>query len=237
MGKVIMSGIVPQLEVPCPYDPVFANNTWAEIIEACQKNKVPETWVVGDQKTMTFLGGTEYAIDIIGKHHDTYFDGSGTAPLTFQMHDSYETAWQMNSGATNDNGWEGCAMRSTRMPFMLEAIFPSEVNGAIKEVNKLTSKGKQSSTIGTTADKLFLLSEIEVWGRIIYSKSGEGTQYEYYKAGNSPKKLQSGLEQPWWTRSPYASNNMGFVSVNWQGTTSDVGNANGSCAVAVAFCF
>ena len=41
------------------YDPVFANNTWAQIIDACHKNQVPETWVVGNQKAMT-INGTDY---------------------------------------------------------------------------------------------------------------------------------------------------------------------------------
>ena len=27
------------------YDPVFANNDWAAIIEACHANEVPDTWV------------------------------------------------------------------------------------------------------------------------------------------------------------------------------------------------
>ena len=31
----------------------------------------------------------------------------------------------------------------------------------------------------------FLLSEIEIFGSVSYSKSGEGTQYDYYKAGNT----------------------------------------------------
>lgn len=55
-------------------DPVFANNDWATIIAACQRKQVPETWAVGDQKEMTI--GQSYMIDIIGKDHDTYADGS-----------------------------------------------------------------------------------------------------------------------------------------------------------------
>ena len=51
------------------YDPVFVKNTWAQIIDACHKNKVPATWVVDNQKTMT-INGAAYAIDIIGKNHD-----------------------------------------------------------------------------------------------------------------------------------------------------------------------
>lgn len=103
MGKVIMSGIVPMLTVPVATEPNFADNTWTQIIKACQANRVPDTWVVGNQKTMT-IGGTDYVIDIIGKGHDTYSSGGGTAPLTFQMHDCYGTTYAMNSTNTNVGG-------------------------------------------------------------------------------------------------------------------------------------
>lgn len=146
------------------YDPVFANNTWAKIIKACQNKEVPETWVVGNQKAMT-INGADYLIDIIGKNHDNYSDGSGKAPLTFQLHDCYGTQYAMNSSGTNRGGWKSCAMRSTHLPAIL-ALMPTEVQNGIREVNKLTSAGSKSATINTTADKLFLLSEIEIFGSV-----------------------------------------------------------------------
>ena len=74
----------------------FADNSWAAIIAACQAREVPDTWAVGDSKPMT-IGGADYQIDIIGENHDSYTDGSGTAPLTFQMHDCYGTDYAINS--------------------------------------------------------------------------------------------------------------------------------------------
>ena len=62
---------------------------------------------------------------------------------------------------------------------------PSEVQNGIKQVKKLTSAGNKSSTINSTDDKLFLLSEIEIFGTTSNSFAGEGKQYDYYKAGNS----------------------------------------------------
>lgn len=202
MGKCIMSGIVPQLTVPFKAPANFADATWAQIIEACQKNKVPDTWLVADQKAMT-IGGTDYAIDIIGKNHDTYSDGSGTAPLTFQMHDCYGDTKSINGSETN-SGWTECAMRNKHLPAIL-ALMPSEVQAGIQQVNKLTSVGNTDSTIKTTADKLFLLSEIEIFGTVGYSVSGEGTQYDYYKAGNSKSKNRNGIAVDWWMRSPARS--------------------------------
>lgn len=219
---------------PVTYQANFADNDWAKIIDACHKNRVPDTWVVGNSKPM-LIDGTEYQIDIIGKNHDDYADGSGKAPLTFQLHDCYGERGNMNSSDTNVGGWTNCAMRSTHLPAIL-ALMPTEVQSGIREVNKLTSAGNESTTINTTADKLFLLSEIEIFGSVTYSKSGEGTQYDYYKAGNSKVKNYNGNASPWWERSPEGSNSTDFCIVNSGGDAAYTGSAN-SIFLAFAFCF
>lgn len=219
---------------PVTYKANFADNTWAQIIDACHKNQVPETWVVGNQKAMT-INGADYVIDIIGKGHDDYADGSGKAPLTFQLHDCYADRKMMNGGNTNSGGWTSCDMRSTHLPAIL-ALMPTEVQNGIQEVNKLTSEGSQSTTISTTADKLFLLSEIEIFGNITYSASGEGTQYAYYKAGNSKVKNYNGSAYNWQERSPYGRSTSFFCIVNSNGN-ADYDSARTAFGVAFAFCF
>lgn len=211
----------------------FADNDWSDIIAACHSGSVPSTWVVGNSKTMT-INGTDYQVDIIGKNHDTYTAG-GTAPLTFQLHDCYADTKQMNSSNTNSGGWTSCAMRQTHLPAIL-ALMPTEVQNGIREVNKLTSAGSKSTTINTTADKLFLLSEIEIFGSVRYSKSGEGTQYDYYKAGNSKVKNRNGSAINWWERSPDASDSMRFCRVGSNGATNSY-NASRAYGVAFGFCF
>ena len=217
----------------------FADNDWASIIAACQSGSVPDSWVVGNSKAMT-IGDTDYQIDIIGKNHDTYTAG-GTAPLTFQMHDCYGTKYQMNSSSTNAGGWESCAMRTTHLPAIL-ALMPSEVQAGIKAVSKKASEGSQSSTITTSSDKLFLLSEIEIFGSTPNSKAGEGSQYAYYSAGNSKAKKLSGSAESWWERSPKGSASTGFCRVNTGGDASYSGGPAGGGAhylwgVAFGFCF
>ena len=211
----------------------FANNSWASIIAACHSGSVPSTWVVGNSKTMT-INGTSYQVDIIGKNHDTYASG-GKAPLTFQLHDCYADTKVMNSSDTNSGGWKNSAMRTTHLPAIL-ALMPTEVQNGIREVNKLTSAGSASSTIETVSDKLFLLSEIEIFGSTTYSFYGEGTQYDYYKAGNSKVKNISWSASSWWERSPYAYNSAGFCLVYDIGV-ANVYNANLQTGVAFGFCF
>lgn len=230
-----MSGRSPRwfTGIQYPYEANFADNTWDQIIAVCQKKVVPSTWKIGDQKAMT-IGGTDYLIDIIGINHDTYTAGS-VAPRTFQLHDCYVENKDMNSSNTNAGGWERCSMRTTHLPAILSKM-PAEVQSSIREVNKLTSAGNKSATIKTTADKLFLLSEVEIFGSTTSSVAGEGTQYDYYKAGNSKVRKQNGSAVSWWERSPYAAGSTYYCLVDRIGDTGGY-SARGTYGVAFAFCF
>lgn len=215
------------------YNPVFAENEWSAIIEACHANEVPDEWVAdGTCYKDMLINGTNYRIDIIGKNHDDLSDGTGKAPLTFQLHDCYATTYPMNATQTNVGGWRDCQMRTQTMP-SLKALMPAEVQAGIRAVNKLTSAGIMSSSIVTTSDELFLPSEVEVFGSITNSFPREGTQYEYYQAGNSKVKNRNGSAYNWWERSPYSNDSTAFCYVYRGGAA----NAYASSSIGVPFCF
>lgn len=114
---------------------------------------------------------------------------------------------------------------------MVPPAFRYDVASAIKPVNKLSGLGGGSSSgVETTSDDLFLLSEVEVFGSTTYSVPGEGTQYAYYKAGNSTVKERYNSAAPWWLRSPFSSSSSFFCNVN------DNGGAKSGFGVAFAFC-
>lgn len=233
-GRTLIGGTGYDITFAPSYDPVFANNTWEQIIEACHDKEVPDTWKVADHKPMT-INGVDYSIDIIGKNHDAYSDGSGKAPLTFQLHDCYADTKQMNSSDTSRSGWTSCAMRQTHLPAIL-ALMPIEVQNGIREVNKKTMLSS-STRPKTTADKLFLLSEIEIFGSVTYSYKGEGTQYDYYKAdNNNKKKTRNGIGDSWWERSPDDSDSEKFCLAGLNGI-ADADFASEEGSVAFAFCF
>lgn len=233
-GRTLIDGTGYDITFKPSYDPVFANNTWEQIIAACHNNEVPDTWKVADQKPMT-IGGSDYLIDIIGKNHDDYSDGSGKAPLTFQLHDCYKIAKAMHSTASNAMGWTQCSMRVEHLPIMLKQM-PADVQSGIREVNKISASSGRSHVLVTTKDSLFLLSEVEVFGSSINSNSGEGTQYDYYKAGNSTVKNFNGSAYDWWERSPSAGSTRYYCTVKSTGSSINSG-ANAIRGVAFGFCF
>ena len=67
------------------------------------------------------------------------------------------------------------------------------------------------------------------------SVSGEGTQYAYYKAGNSKVKNKGGSALHWFERSPQPGDSRYFCRVNNSGG-SYIGYANYSNGVAFGFC-
>lgn len=211
-------------------DPVFANNSWAAIFKACQEKQVPNTWNVGDSCNMT-INNTTYAIDIIGKNHDDYADGSGKAPLTFQMHTCYATEYKMNNSGSNTGGWADCLLRTTGGFKIIKSKMPAEVVAALKAVTKKTTAGGASSAIDTTEDTLFLLSEIEVQGTRTFSYPGEGTQYAYYKTAANRKKNRA-----WYLRSPRLNSTTCFDRTGWSGE-ADWSVASEVDGIAAAWCF
>ena len=138
---------------------------------------------------------------------------------------------------TNVNGWKNCPRRTWCNDVFLTAL-PAAIQSLVKTVEKLTSAGNQSATIDTTEDDVFLLSEIEIFGTVTYSKAGEGSQYEYYQTASNINKKPSYTSYAsalWWERSPYASNATYFCSVNAHGTAY-YGDASYAFGLAPAFC-
>lgn len=205
---------------------------WDVIDSISKSGNAASIWSVGDKKTIN-IDGTDYQFQIIGFNHDTKTAG-GTAGITFQMVDCMNATAQMNSSNTNSGGWTNCAMRTSVLNSIFSSL-PADLQKAIKAVNKLTSAGNQSATINTTSDKLFLLSEVEIFGSTTYSKSGEGSQYAYYKAGNSKVKKVNGAASYWWERSPYGGNSAYFCNVI-SGGNANYNNASNSYGVAFGFC-
>ena len=195
---------------------------------------------IGDQVTLS-LNGTNYAFDVIGFNHDTLTTASaygsntatGKAGITFQMHDLFATRYKMNGGNTNRGGWNRSVMRTQTMATM-KGYIPDDWEAIIKSVNKLAAAGNNDSTLVTSSDNCFLLAEIEIFGSTPYAVSGEGSQYAYYKAGNTKAKKASGSSGVWWERSPVGGTTSSFCCVDGGGKA---GNANAGWDEYVSFGF
>lgn len=230
------------LEVPFVIDAIAVFNTslttdledasWELISAVAETGNASSVWSVGAKKTIN-LNGVYYTAQIIGFNHDAKTAG-GKAGITFQLVDCLNTTYQMNSYVTNVGGWKSSAMRSRMSEFLGQ--LDEDLQSVIKPVNKLVSIGNNTSTIETVSDKLFLLSEVEIFGSTTYSFAGEGSQYDWYKAGNTRVKKVNGSVTHWWGRSPRSGSGANFCFVNSLGGTAGDFSANNSIGVSFGFC-
>ena len=204
------------------FNSVLSKNTWAQIAKASAAGKASQLWSVGDTKDIT-VGSETLTLVIMGFNHDDLASG-GKAGITFGMKNLMATTRRMNASNTNSGGFTGAEMYSWLQNTLLPTL-PSDLQAVLKSVNKKTSAGSQSSTINTNSMKLFLFSEIEIFGSTTYSKAGEGSQYSYFAtAANRIKYLAngSGSASWWWGRSPYGSYSSYFCGVSSNGGASGV---------------
>ena len=215
--------------------------SWSQISYVSKNGLASTLFHIGDEKTLT-VNGVSYTAVIIGFDHDTPVNtatyGRDKAGITWQLKNCLNTTYSMNSSDTNSGGWKSCAMRTSTMATLLGQL-ASDLKNAIVKVKKLSSAGDLSTAINTTEDSLFLLSEVEIFGSTTNSKSGEGSQYAYYKAGNSKVKKVNGFNNGWWERSPYGSDSISFCYVNRTGGAfyfSASATDSGGEGVSFGFC-
>ena len=222
--------------------PTFANATWAEISDISEAGLARAAFNVGDEKTISLSTGEQVTLVILGFNHDDLSDGSGKAGMTIGMKNLLAATYRMNSTNTNAGGWNDSQMRTSTMATLFSQL-PSDLQSAIKQVNKKATQGNAIPWIEISSDKLWLLAEVEVDGTILEGYADEGKQYEYWKtvkdgtvAADRVKYLSngSGSADEWWLRSPSL---IGALSFRYISSTGRVLNNGGvSYGVSFAFC-
>lgn len=190
------------------------NTSWEIISKVSESGLAEQFWQVGDEKDI-IVDGERLTLVIMGFNHDDLTSG-GKAGITFGLKNLMATQRQMNASITSGGGFTGSELYSWLQNTLLPTL-PSDLRAVLKSVNKKTSAGNNSSTINTNSMKLFLFSEIEVFGSITYSKSGEGSQYDYFATEENRRKYLSNGSGPisdWWERSPYISDRFCCVAGN-----------------------
>lgn len=122
----------------------------------------------------------------------------------------------MNTVAANNGSWRDSEMRRWLNEEFIE-LLPDELRMAIKP--RLISQ-RQDERILESEDKLWIPSEVEIFGESVCSHSNEDdTQFELFKdIKNRMKTYADGSPAYWWERSPdYYGSNI-FCSVHTSGS-------------------
>ena len=190
--------------------------------------------MIGQTKTVSVSGYGSHNFQLVGVNQDVLSNGE-VAKLSFLCKDIVSRR-NMNSSATNSGGWANSSMR-TFCNNTFYNNFPSDLRSYIKEVKKkYTTDFNYSSPIYTSNDKVWIPSEMEIFGPI--ESVLDGSWYTYFQDNNnneSPIKKYNNSAYVYWLRS--AANASGkFRIVRSDGSEGFVDNANVSYGFVPGFC-
>ena len=197
-------------------------SSWAELKQAVKNGTIREVLHSGD-KIPVMLKNGEKAVVV------ATFDESGK--LFFVFDDCLRDAYYMNPRYTNGGAWAGSKMRE-HMNKVLK-LLPDDLQAAIEPIHITQT---HNGGIFESDDKLFLLSEGQVFGDCRYSNPEAGvTQLDIFKGERDRVKEREGIGTAWWwLRFSYSGSSYSFVYVYSNGSV-DYYTASFSGGVAPSF--
>lgn len=177
-----------------------------EIVSAIQSGKAQNAWDIGDLTAPIILNGKigdaltldnlQIRAKLIGFNHNSELESGGQNSAHFILETLIDTNYNFASAngtkyfqhntttATNLGGWAESNLRKNICVDIFNEL-PEDWKNIISPCTKYTFN---SENVTATVDKIFLLSEYEVFGKNSYANAAEQnfqTQYEYFKNGNS----------------------------------------------------
>ena len=187
---------------------------------------------IKDTKTIDLDEDTKVTLQIAKFSGDELSDGTGNAPVTVIFKDVLHNN-QMNTTNATGTGWVSMPLYTTIQSEILpkiEAIFGA---GRIKEVVKTyTDYSTGSKVVKSSNEKLWLLSEHEVFNTNTYETSGVIYNELFNTATDRVKYLDSAASY-WWLRSASSATSFRCVYSNGGGSNF---SASGSFGLVLGFC-
>ena len=196
----------------------------------------PEQFAVGQTKDIKLKNGEKATLVISDFNHYEMKDGT-KAPITFNFYTLLANDRRMNEEWTNRGGWEACGMRKFLNGEFLEELLPDEWLSFLASVKIVTGNGGADNELTETFDKVFLNSEIEVQGRTVWSREGEGQPLALFKEWRNRIIGYRGKEYGYWRwlRSPDSGDSYYFCVANSNGHANSY-TATSTGGVAPCFC-
>ena len=230
----------------------WATGTDAEIVamvEAADAGLInlSDYWTVGQERSVSLSAMSKGAVGethvaqtvtmVLMQAGGKTLTGGGACSFVVGQKNCLQETGYMNEKYTNEGGWNGCERRTWCNATYRSAI-PATLRPIFKQFQNRAGLGGGSERGTKNSNDYFALpAEIEVFGSISYSVSGEGSQFRYYNtAANRIKKTgDSGSAIWWWERSPRSGVSASFCFVSSGGSAS-YGSAYGTSGVAPFGC-
>ena len=201
--------------------------SWAELKKMTQAGTISQVLSEGDLIPIRLANGKENAIRVT---HDQ------TGNMFFVFENCLDKQFPMNRNPTNAGGWAKSKMRAY-LNGEIAKQFPDDLLESIEPIS--VEQRMPDMTYVKSCDKLFLLSEEQVFGKSEYSKPEKGlSQLKIFEGSKECRvKNRDGKPSWWWLRSPYSGNNSIFVfvfssgAVGWNYADNSGGVAPGFCLI------
>ena len=199
--------------------------SWAELKKMAQAGTISQVLSEGDLIPIRLANGEENAIRVT---HDQ------AGNMFFVFENCLDKPFFMNRDATNAGGWVKSEMRAY-LNKEIAKQFPDDLLESIEPIS--IEQEMQDMTYVKSHDKLFLLSEEQVFGESRYSKSEKGvSQLRFFERPKGHRVKSRDGKPSWWRlRSPYSGSTSYFVTVLSSGAVDSI-FANYSGGVAPGFC-
>ena len=207
--------------------------SWDEIDRIGKSGTAREHFALGATKKDYMKNGFVAVWQIIGFDHDDLEDGSGKAPISWDMVGLYKDEATMRKDR-NSVWWNDSEIRSFLNGDFKNKVF-DELAAVVKPVWKYSAN--RNGVMEKTVDEFWIKSEQELYGRKFWSYGGEGHWYEFYAQENVRynKKKLNGNDDWQWLRSVIADNSSYFCIVSTSGSANSSG-ADFPIGFAPAFC-
>lgn len=194
------------------------NLSWDKIDKIGHSGKARILFALGATKKDYMKNGFVAEYQIIGFDHDDLADGSGKAPISWDMLGLYKDAILMKKNSESSCWDTSDGRKHLNIDFFENTS--DELRRIIKPVWKLTADASNTGKIIKSKDSIWLKSEKEQYGRCFYSFDGEGCWYELYAQENVQyfKLKQDGTKDWNWLRSVICGDARGFCIVNTGGS-------------------
>jgi hypothetical protein len=212
-------------------------------------------------KDLVLADGTTVQVQVAGFCHDDLTDGS-KAGISFVFKDAIAVEPMYSPEADSVSGWEQSSMR-TWLNDEWMANLPQDLQDVIVPASKYSNNVGETQDLACvtpTSDKLWLLSNIELEGKVDFEKArkayediwnAEGSQYQIYDdigiAWMAPSKssiknlltpdssVDGGKPCGWWLRTSCPDDAGKFRRVGEDGALGKA-NAGQNAGVAPGFC-
>ena len=200
--------------------------SWAELKKMAQAGTISQVLSEGDLIPIRLADGEENAIRVT---HDQ------TGNMFFVFENCLDKQFPMNRNAISVGGWVRSKMRAYLNGEVAKQL-PDDLLESIEPIS-VEQFSMPDMTYAKSHDKLFLLSEKQVFGERRYSKSEKGVSQLKIFEGSMERRVKNRGGKPswWWLRSPYSGNYGSFVIVSSSGTVG-WNSASYSGGVAPGFC-